>query len=117
MNPQSKGQLGEERALAFFREMGYTLLKRNYHSRFGEIDLIVKDNLHLVFVEVKLRKQNAGYLPREAVTKTKQEKLKLTAQVYLKECPTQLQPRFDVVEVYMDGEENITIEHIPNAFF
>ena len=54
----------------------------------------------LCFVEVKLRKDGRVAQAREFVDRRKQEKLRTTAQLYLAEHPTQLQPRFDVVEIY-----------------
>ena len=54
----------------------------------------------LAFVEVKLRKDGRVAQAREFVDRRKQEKLRTTAQLYLAEHPTQLQPRFDVVEIY-----------------
>lgn len=116
MQKQSKGNYGENQALLFLAKKGYSLIEKNFHSRFGEIDLIMRNETYIIFVEVKLRKENAGYLPREAVTYKKQEKCKLTAEAFLAETKLQLQPRFDVIEVYTRGEKVIKIEHIINAF-
>lgn len=68
--------------------------------RFGEVDLIAEEGPFLCFVEVKLRKDGRVAQAREFVDRRKQEKLRTTAQLYLAEHPTQLQPRFDVVEIY-----------------
>ena len=46
--------------------MGYNIIERNFHSKFGEIDIIAKNRDYLAFVEVKLRSERAGYAPREA---------------------------------------------------
>ena len=61
-------------------DQGYHIIQRNYHSRYGEIDLIAEDEEYLIFVEVKLRSSVSHGLPEEAVTPGKQEKLRLTAQ-------------------------------------
>ena len=62
--------------------------------------LIAEEGPFLCFVEVKLRKDGRVAQAREFVDRRKQEKLRTTAQLYLAEHPTQLQPRFDVVEIY-----------------
>lgn len=94
------GAWGEERAAEYLRRKGYALVAANYRCRFGEIDLIVRDRRFLVFVEVKLRKNAAFAQAREFVDFRKQQRLRVTASMYLARYPTQLQPRFDVIEVY-----------------
>ena len=106
-------------AAEYLRKKRYTLVAANYRSRFGEIDLIVKDGKHLVFVEVKTRKTADFAQAREFVDWRKQDKLRMTASMYLAENPTKLQPRFDVVEIYApQGEqtEKPVVEHLMDAF-
>ena len=106
-------------AAEFLRKKHYTLVAANYHSRFGEIDLIVKDGKFLVFVEVKTRKSAAFAQAREFVDWRKQDRLRMTASMYLAENPTKLQPRFDVVEIYApQGEQTVkpVVEHLVDAF-
>lgn len=76
------------------------MVAAGWRCRFGEADLIARDRRYLAFVEVKLRKNAAFAQAREFVDARKQEKLRITAQAYLAEHPTRLQPRFDVAEVY-----------------
>lgn len=95
----SKGAGGEILAARFLRDKGYTLLAGNYHTRFGEIDIIAQNKHYIVFVEVKARSEDALYVPREAVTAAKQNKIIRSAALFLKEHPCKLQPRFDVIEV------------------
>ena len=94
------GRWGEALAANFLRQKGYSILDAGWRCRFGEIDLIATDKRCLCFVEVKLRKSAAYGAPREFVDRRKQEKLRAAAQMYLSEHPTDLQPRFDVVEIY-----------------
>ena len=68
------GAWGEALAAEFLRKKHYKILASGYRSRFGEIDLIVKDRKTLVFVEVKLRKSDAYAKARDYVDKRKQEK-------------------------------------------
>ena len=113
------GAWGEQLAGEYLRRKGYTLLAHSYRSRFGEIDLIVSDERFLVFAEVKLRKSDKFARAVEYVDYKKQEKLRITAEIYLSEYPTELQPRFDVIEIYaprgMDTRE-IQITHWEDAF-
>lgn len=113
------GSWGEQQAAEFLRKKHYKLLATNYRCRYGEIDLIVSDRKYLVFVEVKLRKSAAFAQAREFVDVYKQERLRTTAQMYLSLNPTDLQPRFDVVEIYApEGTETVrpAIYHMEDAF-
>ncbi len=111
-----RGELGENIALEFLTKKGYNLIERNYHSRFGEIDIIMKNRKYLIFVEVKLRKNSIYGTPAEFVTQSKQRKLILTAEKWLSDNKTSLQPRFDVIEIYMHEGSSVKINHIENAF-
>ena len=91
----------------------------NYSCRFGEIDIIAKNKKYIVFAEVKLRRDADFAQAREFVTKSKQEKIIKTAALWLSENQTELQPRFDVIEVYAPmGTESKKpqINHLENAF-
>lgn len=94
------GRWGEDRAAAFLRDKGFSVTAANWSCRFGEIDLIAQDGTYLCFVEVKLRKSDAYGTAAAFVDRRKQEKLRITAELYLAQHPTCLQPRFDVVEIY-----------------
>ena len=94
------GRWGEELAARELRARGYEILASRWRCRFGEIDLIAADGTYLCFVEVKLRKTDAFGSAGAFVDRRKQEKLRATAQLYLAEHPTRLQPRFDVAEIY-----------------
>lgn len=113
------GAWGEALAAEYLRQKGYTLEAANYRTRFGEIDLIVSDGAFLAFVEVKLRKSASFAGAREYVDYRKQERIRLTASMYLAQFPTDLQPRFDVIEIYAPrGMETIHPEiiHMEDAF-
>ena len=64
----SSGKIGERYVLQMLLEQGYTFIDANYHSRFGEIDIIVADDKYIVFVEVKTRDEKSISTPLEAVT-------------------------------------------------
>lgn len=112
------GKSGEDYAARLLQNKGFEILARNYHSRFGEIDIIAKNSEYLVFVEVKTRDEHFTVSPLASVTVTKQKKLWKTALIYLQTQPMQLQPRFDVIGIVTtgNGSEVISVEHIENAF-
>ena len=114
------GRWGEAEAAAYLRKRGYTILAANYHSRFGEIDLIAEDRDFLVFVEVKLRKSADFAEAREFVDRKKQERLKQTALLYLAQHESAAkQPRFDVIEIYAPqgtATKRPAIYHLEDAF-
>ncbi len=113
------GAWGEAVAAEYLRNKHYRIVASGFHSRFGEIDLIAKNRKYLVFVEVKLRKSAKFAQAREFVDARKQDRLRITASVYLSEHPTDLQPRFDVIEIYApDGTMTVTPEiyHMEDAF-
>lgn len=113
------GSWGETVAAAYLRRKRYTVLDCNYRCRFGEIDLIVQNRKFLVFVEVKLRKSDAFAEAREFVTAAKQERIMKTAMLWMQSHPTELQPRFDVIEIYApQGTETIKpcVIHLEDAF-
>ena len=113
------GPWGEALAAEYLRKKRYTLVAAGFQSRFGEIDLIVQNKQYLVFVEVKLRKTANFAAAREFVDRRKQDKIRVTASIYLSQNPTQLQPRFDVIEIYApEGHmtKNPEITHLEDAF-
>lgn len=113
------GRWGETLAANYLREKGFQILDAGWRCRFGEIDLIAADREYLCFVEVKLRKSAAYGSAGAFVDRRKQEKLRLTAQMYLSMRPTRLQPRFDVVEIYAPQgmkTEKPAIHIVENAF-
>ena len=118
MGTRELGRFGEEEAAKYLRRHGYRIVETNYSCRFGEIDLIVRGGRYLVFAEVKLRKNDEFAPAREFVTRAKQQRILAAASLYLAQHETELQPRFDVIEIYAPlGERGkLTINHIQDAF-
>jgi putative endonuclease len=106
-----KGRKGEDLALEYLEKNGFVIIEKNFRSRFGEIDLIVKDGQTIVFVEVKYRLSENYGSPKEAVTNEKIKKIIRTAQYFITKNNFNSLYRFDVVSIYKDK-----IEHIKNAF-
>ena len=113
-NRRAVGACFEELAARYLEKQGYSILERNFSSRYGEIDLIAKDKDTIVFVEVKYRSSISAGDPAEAITARKQERIRKTAQYYL--CRHQISEnvpcRFDVAAVL--GSQ---IRLLKNAFY
>ena len=113
------GVWGEQLAAEFMQKKRYKVIACNYRCRFGEIHMICQNRLYLVFVEVKLRKTAVFGEAREFVGPQKQEKIRAAAMLWLQENPTDLQPRFDVIEIYApDGMQTMRPElnHLEDVF-
>ena len=94
------GGWGEALAAEYLRKKRYEIVASGFRCRYGEIDLIVKNKKYLAFVEVKLRKSDRFASAMEFVDRRKQDRIRMTASIYLSRNETDLQPRFDVIEVY-----------------
>lgn len=116
MEKGSVGKSGEDFCEEYYRKKGYEIRERNFHSRYGEVDLIAeKDNL-IVFVEVKTRNENSVEAPSASVTKSKQKKLMLTAMKYMENEPVSVFSRFDVFEVWQKEGRIYKFNLIESAF-
>ncbi len=106
------GRAGEVKATEFLKKKGYKIIKTNYKTYFGEIDIIAQDGEYTVFIEVKTRTDDEFGTPSEAVTTIKQQKYYRIATEFLQKAKKLDTPcRFDVVEI-----ENGQINHIIDAF-
>ena len=117
--PEAAGPWGERKAAQFLRKKGYKIVEMNHSCRFGEIDIIAQNEEFLLFVEVKLRKDDSHGEAREFVTPRKQMRLLRTAELYLSQYPTEKQPRFDVVEIYANAgvlTAKPVINHLEDVF-
>ena len=124
---QITGKLGEDIAVNFLRENGYTVKDRNIHLSHNEIDIVAEDENYIVFVEVKTRtyKNDDGLsdygTPAMAVDLKKRTDTVKASRAYLSKHRTKKQPRIDVIEVYLKQSETdaptiLRINHIRNAF-
>ena len=102
------GQLGEEMAALMLEEKGYEILQRNYRCRFGEIDIIAIRSNILVFAEVKTRSNSRFGEPAEAVTWSKQQKIRQTALHFLNTCEVRFHGvEFQVIEVMLRHHDRL----------
>ena len=118
METREKGRFGEEQAAKYLRRKGYRIVETNFSCRFGEIDLIARKGSYIVFVEVKLRRSDEFAAAREYVTAAKQRRILMTASLWLSSRGSELQPRFDVIEIYapQGASGRVEICHIEDAF-
>ncbi len=113
------GRWGETQVADWLRVRGWRVVAAGWRCRFGEIDLIAANDKYIIFTEVKLRKSAAFAPARAFVDRGKQERVRISAQLYLQEHPTELQPRFDVAEVYAPegtATRKPEIDYIEDAF-
>lgn len=108
------GSKGEELAAAFLREKGYEIVARNYRCRRSEIDLIVRKDQWLVFVEVKTRTGTGFGQPETFVTPRKAGKVMEGAEQFILDSGWSGQIRFDVVSI--KASEPPVIDHFEDAF-
>ncbi len=109
------GEKGEELAVRFLKKKGYKIIKQNYKTRIGEIDIIARDGNALVFIEVKTRESIEYGLPFEAINSAKKRKIANVALLYLKRLKEIPPCRFDVVSIYYK-QDNPEFELIKDAF-
>ena len=113
------GTFGEDAACDYLRRRRYKIVGRNFSCRSGEIDIIAQRGRYIVFVEVKLRKDARFAEAREFVTAAKQRRIITAAELWMAKSRTELQPRFDVIEVYApEGiqTKKLEIHHIEDAY-
>jgi putative endonuclease len=111
--PGQRGRAAEERACRYLEARGLQLVARNYRSRWGEIDLIMRDRTELVFVEVRQRSSRRFGGALESVDGRKQRRLLATAERYLQQQPHQPPARFDVLAL---GAPEDPVEWVRDAF-
>lgn len=121
MDPRRRNTLGEKaenRALARLRKAGLRLIKRNFRTRHGEIDLVMQDGNCLVFVEVRYRSRTTFAPAAISVDRRKQNKLIRAAEAFIvwhmrwQHCPT----RFDVVAMNRTPNGELNVEWLQDAF-
>lgn len=109
------GNRGEQAVANYLKQRGFTILARNYRQRYGEIDIIVRKNDIIAFVEVKTRRV-VSFDTGQVITPNKQRKIIRTAKQYLMNIPEEVVGRFDVALLeYADESPHIT--YIENAFY
>ena len=114
---KEKGNIGENIAAEYLKDNGYSILFRNFRTRFGEIDIIGEEHGYIVFIEVKARKNFQMGLPCESVSINKQRRIARMASLYIAiNNLSDRNFRFDIVEMILDGENAKYIRILKDAF-
>ena len=120
---QLTGHAGEVAVAKRYKADGYTVVARNLHVARNELDLVVCNKTHIVFVEVKTRTQTVTDRrygrPATAMTQAKWEHIFFAARAYMSANPHLTdKPRLDVLEVYLapDRQTVREIKHYPAAY-
>ena len=111
------GRRGEKLARKFLQKQGYRLLQSNYNTVGGEIDLVMRDDNTIVFVEVKTRRSEKFATAESAVNYRKQKHLISAARKFIRVYRFNDHPcRFDVVAIVAPENGKPIISHYQNAF-
>ena len=116
MHNQILGKKGEDLAANFLERNGYLILDKNWRSSHLELDIVAKNDVFLVFVEVKTR-SGTQKSPESSVNYSKQTKLFRAAQGYLLAHPHSLEVRFDVISIVLQKNAEVSINHYTDAFY
>lgn len=111
------GSKGEEIAARFLQQQGYSIIEKNYRTKFGEIDIIGRDGETIVFIEVKLRSGKSFGVPLEAVDQRKRFQVGRVARYYLSQKRMdKVLCRFDTVSILLLKRGNFQCDLIKDAF-
>jgi putative endonuclease len=113
------GRRGEQLAAEHFERLGWTILARNHHTRFGELDIVALDGDTLVFAEVQTCRLGKGR-PWDNLHERKRSQVRRMASVWLHDVPKR--PRFwtircDAIGVVLDDRDALVrLDHLQAAF-
>ena len=111
------GKRGEQLAVSFLEKKEYQILETNWRHRRAEVDIIAKDGVVLVFVEVKTRNNNHYGEPETAVDQKKEDLLASAGAAYMRKIAHDWEIRFDIISIIYKNEQSFTIKHFEDAFF
>lgn len=120
VDKQALGRQGEELACRYFVNQGYSIIETNWRCRVGELDIIALHKAEVVFIEVRVKKNNSRYGSAVAsVDLRKQQQLRRTALQYLHfRGWHERSVRFDVIAFTYQSADDMdwSFEHICSAF-
>ena len=119
MSLSDLGYFGENLAVKFLKNRGYSILDQNFRRPWGEIDVICQKDKVIVFVEVKTNKKEvAGFEPESRVSHDKLQRMVRAARTYLltKKYSDDQEWRLDVIAVTIQKEKlSAKIRHYLNV--
>jgi len=99
------GRWGEDTAEKYLEDNGISIIQKNYRTRYGEIDLIGKEDKDFVFIEVKTRQSQRFGFPEEAVTNNKLDRIETVVWDYFEEFNiNDVDWRIDIVSIIRDAK-------------
>lgn len=110
------GKIGEQLAVDFLIENGYTILERNWHFQKAEIDILANKNNILAVVEVKTRSSLDFGLPQDFVKPKKIQLLLKAVNSYINDREIDFEVRFDIIAIHKTPKSTV-VEHLEDAFF
>ena len=116
---QITGKFGELEVQKYLMENNYIIMQNNFRCNFGEIDVIARDinKQEIVFIEVKTRNNNLYGKPAESINNIKKKHILKAVRYFLHRYNLEKEfIRIDVIEVYIDGNQNYNLNHIKQAF-
>lgn len=114
MNNKKFGTIGEKIAKKYLQKKGYEIIKSNFYTKKGEIDIISKKSDSIIFVEVKTRNNLEYGTPAMSVDNTKKQHIKSVAKIFIHiNNLYKFNVRFDVIEVIIKNGK-CRINHIKN---
>lgn len=113
MSTRTTGNLGEDLAVVFLERLGWSILKRNIHYRFGEVDILADAKDYIVIVEVKAKKNSSQGYAVEMITPAKKRVLRKLANLLQVEYNKPVRVDVIAIDGYADSEPKIT--HYPFA--
>jgi putative endonuclease len=115
LNRRQVGLQGEIAARQWLESLGYLFVAQNVHTRQGELDLVMREGVTLVLVEVKFRRSLRYGQPLEAITPAKQRHLLQAARYFLYKYPHAGPIRFDALGIQKLANGELQFTHIKNA--
>ena len=109
------GKVGEDKAVTFLEEQGYTILERNYHFERAEVDIIAYDQRKIILIEVKTRSNIRFEDSDQQLSKAQFDRIRTAGQAWLYERKMEGSPlRFDLITV-LHNEGDTVIRHYKDA--
>ena len=110
------GSHGEQLAVEYLTEHGFTIVATNWHCQYGEIDIVARDGDTTVFVEVRTRRSSTSEAAFASITPAKQARMVAAAQMYLQEHNQEDTAwRIDVIGIALFHGSKPVIDHIRDA--
>jgi len=114
-NKDTVWKIGEAAAKEYLENKGYQIIEQNYQTKYAEIDLIVKKNNVLIFIEVRTKRSLAFGTPEESIDQKKLKKLYWNAEVYMANKKYKGQSRIDAICIILNSDNTIKkLEHYEN---